>query len=1063
MTPPERAKLTAHFDWVPWETETLDVYITRMENLAGSDKDKRKKLSTFHTLNNAGQFFQQGLSAAEAESLPASVRDLVGLSAKDAYYGQQGGQGVQQTWLTTKEAAYKAAAESLGNRGTGRSFSDPDNLSANEKKALDAQFNIYAQQGRWTYESRAATVTGPYTSQIVGSGEGRMVVLSQGGVRVATRPLGAEFKDYTEDELNVVRQDITGSDERFVLVQARGKTIAQWRESTLDEIGEESFEAAWEKGGKEGIPEDRRDVKTSIAPDGSTRYFPAIKPAGAPEADIGTTATAETTFINLGEGQGELLLYKTGNQVGSIRIPPEPGVTIQNTFRTPGGGVRAVFSDGSEQVYGEADFTLGTPTQRVGPNGQMDWYIETAPGQYSQIPETFKPDVVRIGDREFVQNTKGDLAPLPREFDPGLTQIGGRTIMQQPKGEISELDRLFEPGIITRDGVQLIQQPKGEVSQTRAANINEIIAQALIDGNFDKALAFQDFANRPSAKEAFDAALSFARSPADQQLVSSIARGETPVAPPPPGVVQRIGPQPDFLVQAYNEFQQRLRGGRPPTPEEQEQYASRYRSGETPVSDELRLKMKTQEDANARAMEKNEQAMAALEQKRETDQRNFDLQLQKQDQDFEVKLAQVTGNFQRVGQERTATGQQTVDDAYAAAGGDPTVAANQAAVNAMSTGDNTKLSPTELIEKGLAAKEEVFKEQFSDLNRDLSKGAAGIGPWAGLVTAAELSEWALTAAKNAGASSSPYQQAFYESFAGLANERWKREGGEAKDIEAKRLADLESAEGTTQVGGVGDVVSTDYLKDKRAAQFAKQRAGWGTSTIPDLFESDDTSSSLSPDTVVSEPSDLERATEAASSMVSSTGEVGFDPGEVGFAPPSADDYPQEIGQSFQDWVADFDASLSAKGFAKGGMTSGKNLEIVGEEGPELVDLPPGTFVLPLKNLNQRQLRQAQKKGIPGYQSGGIVFQDLPLGLRQQQAGRAIPPPRGYRSRAAGLTLPSAQAFQNITPESREVFFDVAKQAGIPQGAFAQELRTAFPGGQRLPVSRNYPLRFRGVR
>ena len=150
-------------------------------------------------------------------------------------------------------------------------------------------------------------------------------------------------------------------------------------------------------------------------------------------------------------------------------------------------------------------------------------------------------------------------------------------------------------------------------------------------------------------------------------------------------------------------------------------------------------------------------------------------------------------------------------------------------------------------------------------------------------------------------------------------------------------------------------------------------------------------------------------------------------------------------------------------FARGGMTRGKNLEIVGEEGPELVDLPPGTFVLPLKGLSQRQVRQAKSRGVPGYQSGGIVFQDLPLGLRQQQAGRAITPPRGYLSRAAGLTLPSAQAFQNITPESREVFFDVAKQAGIPQGAFAQELRTAFPGGQRLPVSRNYPLRFRGVR
>ena len=151
-------------------------------------------------------------------------------------------------------------------------------------------------------------------------------------------------------------------------------------------------------------------------------------------------------------------------------------------------------------------------------------------------------------------------------------------------------------------------------------------------------------------------------------------------------------------------------------------------------------------------------------------------------------------------------------------------------------------------------------------------------------------------------------------------------------------------------------------------------------------------------------------------------------------------------------------------FAQGGMTSGKRLELVGERGPELVDLAPGSFVLPLKQLNQRQAQRIQQRGnVRGYQSGGIVFQDLPLGLRQQQAGRAITPPRGYLSQAAGLTLPSAQAFQNITPESREVFFDVAKQAGIPQGAFAQELRTAFPGGRRLPVSRMLPLGRRGVR
>jgi hypothetical protein len=67
-------------------------------------------------------------------------------------------------------------------------------------------------------------------------------------------------------------------------------------------------------------------------------------------------------------------------------------------------------------------------------------------------------------------------------------------------------------------------------------------------------------------------------------------------------------------------------------------------------------------------------------------------------------------------------------------------------------------------------------------------------------------------------------------------------------------------------------------------------------------------------------------------------------------------------------------------FAGGGMTRGNNLELVGEEGPELVDLPPGSFVLPLKQLNQRQMLDLKRKGVRGYQSGGIAL-TVPSGRR----------------------------------------------------------------------------------
>ncbi len=151
------------------------------------------------------------------------------------------------------------------------------------------------------------------------------------------------------------------------------------------------------------------------------------------------------------------------------------------------------------------------------------------------------------------------------------------------------------------------------------------------------------------------------------------------------------------------------------------------------------------------------------------------------------------------------------------------------------------------------------------------------------------------------------------------------------------------------------------------------------------------------------------------------------------------------------------------------MTRGNNLELVGEEGPELVDLPAGSFVLPLKQLTHGQMLDLKRKGVRGYQSGGIVFDDnqtqtatLPFGLRQMQAGRPITPSRGYLSQQAGLRLPSAQAFQNVTPESREVFLDLAAQAGIPRKSFAQELALTVPSGRRLPVARIAPAQRRAI-
>jgi len=137
--------------------------------------------------------------------------------------------------------------------------------------------------------------------------------------------------------------------------------------------------------------------------------------------------------------------------------------------------------------------------------------------------------------------------------------------------------------------------------------------------------------------------------------------------------------------------------------------------------------------------------------------------------------------------------------------------------------------------------------------------------------------------------------------------------------------------------------------------------------------------------------------------------------------------------------------FSTRGFAKGGTTHGRHTEIVGEEGPELVDLPPGTVVTPISKLSASKVKKLKELGIRGMQEGGIVDPLLPFGVRRALSGVLIEPTRRRLSRAAGLPILSAQARQNLLPEELEVFNRLSREAGIPEGAFQQEQQSAFPG------------------
>jgi hypothetical protein len=565
--------------------------------------------------------------------------------------------------------------------------------------------------------------------------------------------------------------------------------------------------------------------------------------------------------------------------------------------------------------------TAGDVIKLPDQNGSL---IKTSKNQYQFVRDSFTPGVVEYTDaqgitRQFSQSASGTWTELAPRAESGVIESGGRDFLQQITGALTELDPRYDPSVTDVDGMKLLQQITGQIGQLTPPNMDQIITQALVDGEYDKAFAFQDFRDRPSAIETFQTALQFARSPADQRIISAIARGVTPVQPPPEGTVQRVGPQPDFLVQAYQDFQRRTQAGRPPTEEEATSLSARAAAGQTPETDTLQMRLEAMEADIAR-----------------------------KDRESEARIQTIFADMERKNREADAR-----------------VAKYTSKPSDTVTPSDTVVSP----------KTTETTETTETVEAPTGTSTAGYDP---------DPEWAASFAPD------------------------RVTGEQAHKLAVENRADIWGA-----------------LGEEQKQHFAKHYA---RNINPNLSQEDLAKGGALESFQHADPSEFER-------MITTS--------------LSATDTP-------------ITSEFNISGKAGGGIVGNREITVVGEKGPEIAMMPPGTHILPLGKATKQDIRAAQSTG-RAYQQGGIVFGELPFGLRQLQAGRPITPSRGYLSQAAGLTLPSAQALSNITPESRDVFFDLAQQAGIPSRAFGQELQTAIPRGARLPTSRMLPLGRRGVR
>ena len=707
------------------------------------------------------------------------------------------------------------------------------------------------------------------------------------------------------------------------------------------------------------------------------------------------------------------------------------------TFTDDEGGGRLIpLGDGryTYEAPPDAVFTTG-PDDVVPLPKQGGSLIKTSENQYQFVRDTYEPGrKVDDSGREYLQQIDGSWTELAPRFQQGVVESRGREFLQQRTGALAELAPRFTPEVTDVDGMSLLQQRSGAISQLAKPNLDQIITQALVDGEYDKAFAFQDFRDRPSAAETFQTALEFARSPADQILISSIARGEQTVQPPPAGTIQRVGPQADFLVQAYQDFQRRTQAGRAPPEEEATTLSGRAAAGASPLTDTLQARL----EGLTRDMERKDEAHAVkIEGMKQS--------LFEQGELFQVKLD--TG-LAKLGQ-LVSGGQPSVTvstdgDGNGGNGGDSAGTGGDAPVDKGDKppvkGDKPAGSEEEVqeaVEKE-AAGERLTPEQIQHFQDFKDAKEAGFNP----ADYNNIASRAINAWKES-VRVAEEQTAYEERVAKQATDiGWTSLTGEkGSDIEYKP-GDIKDQEDFFRAIGIS--ANPTYLKGGVWKEPTYQNIAAALGEDPDPQGTAAAAQAL----------DLSQASAARDLMLT---EKQSTPEHI-----AASGMGTQSSKDAMALIRDIETKAGYTPRAGGGTVRPGEITVVGEQGPEIAMMPPGTHILPLGRATKQDIKAAQSTG-RAYQQGGIVFGELPFGIRQLQAGRPITPSRGYLSQAAGLTLPSAQALSNLTPESRDVYFDLARQAGIPSRAFGQELQTALPSGRRLPTSRMLPFSSRGVR
>ena len=719
---------------------------------------------------------------------------------------------------------------------------------------------------------------------------------------------------------------------------------------------------------------------------------------------------------------------------GADGTPKAVTIGGQKYFQQPGGDYERIPEAKAAEVRGEGKYEYDRNLGR--------WVIRQPDGSIQFGPEATQDAKIEVDEagRRYITQPDGSIQYLGREFEPGVISQGGYNLLQQPSGALSQLAPLPEPaGVETIGGMQFIRTSTGELMPLDNV-MNRMMENMVVTGDLEGAAAIHGWITRPSNQEYLDRALAYARSPADQLIISAIARGQGLVAPPPEETIQRIGPPSDYLTEAFNMYRDQMQMGLPEgTQTFADTLAERAAAAEVEAmelaNESTRIANNNSAmsgaDAHDAAVIANQTAVVAANDNHTSAALNHDAA----DINNSIAASALTGDMPTVKQPGTTTmvrtnpqGEQEVRNIaneyvqqFLDGPGGWKIVTDDLDPDDTKTGSEITETESDLVEETLDSRGVTFGEEVL--------GTTGPTGAAATIKAKEESDAAFQAAVD------KYGDLFTS-------------GGNVTKL---GTADYDPEPTPAPVAAAPSLTTEEALISFGIP--ASQLDSYASAPDP---EPEPETQSISPMLQTSSPTPVV-ASSPAPVPVAESPAMTTEQALASFGTPAS-----QMGSYATNTPASPDP-FARRGRAGGGMVGKREMTMVGESGPELALFPHGTEIIPLdRQMQPSQVQRLRNRGVRGMQEGGIVFDSpLPLGIRQLQAGRSLGAPRGQLLRTAGIALPSAQARRRMLPGEREAFGELGRLAGIPEAEFQQELAITDPSGApRTTNARMLPLSLR---